>query len=155
MDGEVFDTIERLSLGGRVVVTGYVPESDLPALYNGARVFVYPSLYEGFGLPVLEAMACGTPVVTANASSTAEVVGDAALVVDPHDEAELAGALLAAANDSALRATLRSRGLARASEFSWARTARETLAVYRKAVGCSGEQDEQHESSRAQGSNTA
>jgi glycosyltransferase involved in cell wall biosynthesis len=133
-DGEVFDTIARLSLADSVVVTGHVPEADLPALYNGARVFVYPSLYEGFGLPVLEAMACGTPVVTAATSSTGEVAGDAAVTVDPRDEAALGRALVAASGDSTLRARLRQLGLSRAREFSWQRTARETLAVYRRTA---------------------
>lgn len=108
----------------------FVPEEDKPFLYNAARLFVFPSLYEGFGLPPLEAMACGTPVVCSKAASLPEVVGDAALLVDPNDPADLAQAMLAALTDESLRATLRRRGLAQAARFSWEKTARETLQVY-------------------------
>jgi len=114
---------------------GDVSEADLPALYNLATVFAFPSLYEGFGLPPLEAMACGTPVVCANTSSLPEVVGDAALTFDPLDVPALAAALAQALSDADLRAALRNRGLAQARLFSWERTARETLAVYRQAAG--------------------
>lgn len=106
---------------------GYVPDDELPALYAAASVFAYPSLYEGFGIPPLEAMACGTPVVASTAGALPEVLGDAALLVDPTDEAALADALLAAAED---RGTLRRRGLQRAAGFTWERAARETWQVY-------------------------
>lgn len=108
----------------------FVPEEDKPFLYNAARLFVFPSLYEGFGLPPLEAMACGTPVVCSKAASLPEVVGDAALLVDPNSPVDLAQAMLAALTDESLRATLRQRGLAQAARFSWEKTARETLRVF-------------------------
>jgi glycosyltransferase involved in cell wall biosynthesis len=113
---------------------GYVPDEDLPALYSGALLLAFPSLYEGFGLPVLEAMACGTPVLTSNVSATAEVADGAALLVDPRSVDALASALGRLLTDDALRADLRRRGLARAAEFSWERTARETLSVYEKVA---------------------
>jgi glycosyltransferase involved in cell wall biosynthesis len=117
-----------------IVFTGYVPPADLPALYAGAACFVFPSLYEGFGLPVLEAMACGTPVVASTASSLPEVAGDAALLVDPHDVEGLAGALRRLWGDAELRADLRERGLQRATLYSWERTARLTLDVYERVA---------------------
>jgi glycosyltransferase involved in cell wall biosynthesis len=106
---------------------GYVPDAELPSLYAAARVFAYPSLYEGFGIPPLEAMACGTPVVASTAGALPEVLGDAALLVDPYDENALAEALQAAATDDG---TLRRRGLDRARRFSWKRAAEQTWQVY-------------------------
>lgn len=128
-------TVRELRLEGSVVFTGFVPDADLPHLYAGAEFFVYPSLYEGFGLPPLEAMACGTPVITSNVSSLPEVTGDAALLVDPRSEAELAAAILRLAGDRDLCATLRERGMRRAGLFSWQRTAAETWAVYEDVMG--------------------
>jgi glycosyltransferase involved in cell wall biosynthesis len=125
--------IEALDLGDWVRFAGYVPEEDLPALYNLAGALLFPSLYEGFGLPVLEAMACGTPVVTARGTATAEIAGAAALGVDPRRSVEIAAAAAALLRDSALRDQLAGAGLARAAEFSWARAAGETLAVYEAA----------------------
>lgn len=116
---------------GEIKFIHNVPEDDLPALYAGAAVFVMPSLYEGFGLPALEAMACGAPVIASNTSSLPEVVGDAARLFDPRDANMLAALLARVLNDRALRDELRAKSLARAKEFSWERTARETLAVYR------------------------
>ncbi|MCW5848733.1 MAG: glycosyltransferase family 4 protein [Anaerolineae bacterium] len=130
----IFQRLEQLSLGGAVRYLGYVPSGDLPALYNLAEVFAFPSLYEGFGLPVIEAMACGTPVVTTDASSLAEIAGDAALTVDPLSVSELADALAAGVSEPALNARLRQRGLARARAFSWQATAQQTLAVYRQVI---------------------
>jgi glycosyltransferase involved in cell wall biosynthesis len=127
---ELHAAIERGRLGGRVQFTGYVPDADLPALYAAADLFAYPSLYEGFGLPPLEAMACGTPILTANTTSLPEVVGDAAVSVDPTDEAALAAALEELLRSPEQRAELRERGFARAARFSWQETARRTLAVY-------------------------
>jgi glycosyltransferase involved in cell wall biosynthesis len=124
------ELVRRLGLEDRVRFLGYVPDDDLPALYSGATIFAFPSLYEGFGLPVLEAMSCGTPVITSSISATAEVAGDAALVVDPRDTDALAEAIRRVARDAALRGDLRARGLERARHFSWQRTARETLFVY-------------------------
>jgi len=120
-----------LLAGGRVRMLGYVPDDDLPALYGGADAFVYPSLREGFGLPILEAMRCGTPVITSTVSSLPEVAGDAALLVDPHDPEAITGALARIAGDADLRAGLIARGLRRAEEFSWTRTAQLTLDVYK------------------------
>jgi glycosyltransferase involved in cell wall biosynthesis len=113
-----------------VLLTGYVPDQDLPALYSSATTFVWPSLYEGFGLPPLEAMACGSPVVCSNASSLPEVVGDAALLFNPENTDELRERLRYVVRDEALRRDLRARGLARAAAFSWQRTAEETVRVY-------------------------
>lgn len=127
---ETFRTVERLCLGDRVIFLGHVPEEDLPALYAAADLFVLPSLYEGFGLPVLEAMSCGTPVVCSHAASLREVAGDAARYVDPRAPEEMAQALGEVWEDEGLRAALRARGLARATHFSWRRAAEETLALY-------------------------
>ena len=126
--------IARLTRAGRVRALGYVPDDLRGPLLAGARAFVYPSLYEGFGLPPLEAMACGTPVLTSNVSALPEVMGDAALYVDPTDVSALTAALTTIWGDDALRADLRARGLARASEFTWDRTARLTLDVYRSVL---------------------
>ena len=126
---QIFRQVEELGLEGRVVFTDYVPEWDLPALLSGARLFVFPSLYEGFGLPVLETMACGTPVVCSNASSLPEVVGDAAVLVDPLDVERLAAAMERVLGDEELRAKLIERGFEQARKFSWERCARETLNV--------------------------
>jgi len=129
---ETFATVERLGLSGDVVFLGYVPEADLPALYSLARLFVFPSLYEGFGLPPLEAMACGTPVVCARTSSLPEVAGDAALLVDPLDADGLATAMQQALGDEELRARLVERGLRRAARFTWRAAAQQLLAIYER-----------------------
>jgi glycosyltransferase involved in cell wall biosynthesis len=118
----------------RVVLTGYVPDEDLAALYSGALAFVYPSLYEGFGLPPLEAMQCGVPVIASNTSSLPEVVGDAGILVHPTDEDALGGAMLHVYRDGAQRERMRERSLARAAGFSWARCARHTVDGYRAAM---------------------
>ena len=125
-----FELARRLELTEDVRFLGYVADGDLPALYSGATAFAFPSLYEGFGLPVLEAMACGTPVLTSNVSAMTEVAGDAALLVDPLDTGAIADALGRLLSDATLREELRARGLARAAEFSWERAARETLSIY-------------------------
>jgi glycosyltransferase involved in cell wall biosynthesis/GT2 family glycosyltransferase len=109
---------------------GYVSEQDLPALYSAAMVFVYPSLYEGFGLPILEAMSCGTPVITSNTSSMPEIGGDAALYINPTDVQQLTTLLLEVISDDDLRKELSWKGIERAKEFSWEKTARETLKIY-------------------------
>jgi alpha-1,3-rhamnosyl/mannosyltransferase len=112
----------------------HVAEADLPALYSGARLLVRPVLYEGFGLPPLEAMACGTPVVCSDVASLPEVVGDAAITVDPTDAEALAGAMHRVLSDRDLHEDLRRRGLDRAAGFTWERTARQTLAVYEEVL---------------------
>nr|MBC7245819.1 glycosyltransferase family 4 protein [Chloroflexota bacterium] len=131
----ILQTVAELGIGQRVIFTGYIPDEDLPALYSGADLFVFPSLYEGFGLPPLEAMACGTPVVCSNAGSLPEVVGDAALLVDPYDVEALAEAMHRVLHDPALCEELRQKGLARAQQFTWEKAALETLAVYEGVLG--------------------
>jgi len=118
------------ALGNRLVFTDWISQDDLVALYRAANVLAFPSLYEGFGLPVLEAMACGTPVVSANTSSLPEVAGDAAVLVDPTDRGAIAEAVAAVLEDGALGETLSQKGLRRAAEFTWQRTARQTYEVY-------------------------
>ncbi|MGD1992853.1 MAG: glycosyltransferase family 1 protein, partial [Anaerolineae bacterium] len=113
----------------RVQVLGFVPDADLPALYRGAALFAFPSFYEGFGLPVLEAMACGVPVVCSNVSSLPEIAGQAALLVDPHDEVALAEAVYRGLTDEDLRKELVTQGLERADGFTWERAARQLLGV--------------------------
>ena len=127
---ETLRTLEKAGVKDTVVVTGYVPENDLPALYSGALCFVYPSYFEGFGLPPLEAMKCGAPVIVGDRTSLPEVVGDAALSVDPFDIEAIAAAITRLVNNSALRHELSVRGQERARMFSWQHTARETLKVY-------------------------
>jgi glycosyltransferase involved in cell wall biosynthesis len=137
MYDRIFAQVEALGLTQRVRFTGYVPQEDLPALYGGARLFSYPSRYEGFGLPVLEAMQCGLPVVTTNVSSMPEVAGDAALLVDPDDVSGLAQAMVRLVEHPALAQELAQRGRERAGRFSWERCARETLGVYEQVAGLS------------------
>lgn len=133
--GEVFAQVESLGLGHDVEFLGWVPTEMLPALYHGAVFFVYPSLYEGFGLPPLEAMACGVPVVTSDTSALPEIVGDAGLLIPPHDVPAWADAMVELLVDADRRAALSARGLARARAFSWERAAGETLRVYHGAQG--------------------
>jgi glycosyltransferase involved in cell wall biosynthesis len=127
--------IRDLALEESVQFIDHPPEEDLVVFYNMADIFVFPSLYEGFGLPPLEAMACGTPVVCSNAASLPEVVGDAAITVDPYDVEALAQAMHRVLSNEDLRQDLSQRGLARAAGFTWERTARETVAVYKKVLG--------------------
>ncbi len=132
----LYAQVRRLGLEGRVHFTGYVPQEDLDVLLQGAQVFVLPSLYEGFGLPVLEAMASGTPVICSNVSSLPEVAGDAAILVDPQDTAQLAQALERVLDDAGLRSDLAQRGLRQAKRFAWEECARQTLEIL-EAVGAS------------------
>jgi glycosyltransferase involved in cell wall biosynthesis len=136
--GWLTEAIERraaeLGIADRVQFTGYVDDADLPALLSGALAFVFPSLYEGFGMPVLEAMACGAPVLTSTTSSLPEVVGDAALSVDPCDTKAIAAALTHLANEPNLREDLRVRGLKHVGQFSWERCAAQTLSVLSSVV---------------------
>jgi glycosyltransferase involved in cell wall biosynthesis len=117
-----------------VVALGPVSETRIHALYRGALALVYPSFYEGFGLPLVEAMATGLPVIASHAASIPEVLGGAGLLLDPNDRAAWRDAIIRVVNDEALRADLRARGLARAATFTWQRTARLTLDAYREAV---------------------
>lgn len=128
----VFQTVEELNLAEDVVFLGYVPDEDLPALYNLADVFIYPSIYEGFGIPPLEAMACGTPVVTSNTSSLPEAVGDAGLMAAPTDVAGIADAIGQILTNPTLRQDLRRRGLERARLFTWQASAEKILSIYRR-----------------------
>ena len=144
-----------MGLTGRVLFPGYVEDADLPALLSGALAFVFPSLYEGFGIPVLEAGACGVPVITSNTSSLPEVAGDAALLVDPHDVDAIAEAMSRLVTDEALRAELSRRGLANVKRFSWEKCARETLAVLLEAGGQTGNWQIAEEKSNASAGNTA
>jgi len=132
-DGLLRSTRE-LGLNGSVRFIGHVPDVELADLYSGALAFVYPSLYEGFGLPPLEAMACGAPVIASRASSLPEVVGEAGLMVDPLDVEDIAAAMVRVASDPALREAMRSAGRARARRFSWEECARRTLAVLERAA---------------------
>jgi glycosyltransferase involved in cell wall biosynthesis len=130
LHGGIFRTVEAHGLGDDVVFTGYVPLEDLPRLYAGAACFAFPSLYEGFGLPMLEAMAAGAPVVASRAGSVPEVAGDAALLVDARVPSELADAIESVLGDAVLRERLVARGRVRARGFHWETVARQTLAVY-------------------------
>jgi glycosyltransferase involved in cell wall biosynthesis len=130
----VYARVEALGIGDRVHFAGYVPEEEKTLWYNAAACFCYPSLYEGFGLPPLEAMACGIPVVTSNVSSLPEVVGDAALTVDPLDSAALCEALHRVLGHRGLRTELAARGIERARRFSWVEAARQTADIY-QSVG--------------------
>jgi len=133
--GRIMAEIEdSTDLGDRLITTGYVPDDDLAPLYSGAEMFVYPSLYEGFGLPPLEAMQCGVPVITSNTSSLPEVVGDAGRMVDPRDEDALCQAMLDIHRSQQLREALSGKSLAQAARFSWARCATQTEAAYRAVL---------------------
>lgn len=125
-----FERLHLLGLENVVTLTGYVPEADLPALINCAEVFAYPSVFEGFGLPPLEAMACGVPVICSNASSLPEVVGEGGVLLPPTETSAWKEALERLLADATLRADLRARGLIRARKFTWANAARQTLSVY-------------------------
>jgi glycosyltransferase involved in cell wall biosynthesis len=131
----LMEKIQAPRLGGRIHLPGYIADSDLPALYSLAEIFVYPSVYEGFGLPVLEAMACGAPVVTSAVSSLPEVVGDAAILVSPQNSDDLAEALRAVWGNESLRRSLSERARLRSQLFTWEQTAANTLDVYRKTAG--------------------
>ncbi|MCB0049455.1 MAG: glycosyltransferase family 4 protein, partial [Caldilinea sp.] len=131
---ETLELIDKLGIGAGVHLLGRVPDEDLHRLYVAARCHIHPAYYEGFGLPPLEAMACGTPTIVSNVSSLPEVVGDAALLVDPHDTEEMAVAMHRLLTDDDLHAELSEKGLQRARVFSWQRAAQRTLEVYRTVV---------------------
>lgn len=134
---EVYKEVRSSGLDKDVVFTGYIPKEDLLCLYNAAKAFVFPSFYEGFGLPILEAMSCGCPVVASNLSSVPEVCGDAALLTDPYNIEELADAMGRMAADAGLRGEFVKKGLERVKEFSWEKTAIQTLSVYEKTYAYS------------------
>lgn len=135
---EVFARVEKLGLEDAVIFPGYVPNEELTLWYNAAAVFAYPSLYEGFGMPVTEAQACGTPVLTSDTTSLPEAAGDAALLVDPKSSEAIAAGLRRLLGDEELRDDLRERGLAHARAFTWLHTAQDTVQVYREAAGSEG-----------------
>ena len=130
----IYKAVEDLKLSNSIIFLGYVPDDDLPQLYSAADLFIYPSLYEGFGLPPLEAMACGCPVISSNTSSLPEVVGEAGLMVNPYDADEIANAIYKGLNDEKLREKMIEKGLERAKTFSWKKCAEKTLEVY-ESVG--------------------
>jgi len=130
----IHNFIRTEGLGSRVVLLGYAPAEQLPVLYEAASVFLFPSFEEGFGLPVLEAMAHGLPVVASETSSLPEVGGDAALYVDPHDPRDMAEKIIKAVEDKGQRETMMERGLARAGIFTWRRTAQANLQVYNEVL---------------------
>jgi glycosyltransferase involved in cell wall biosynthesis len=134
LESEFVRALEDDDLAGSVLTTGFVDAKDLPALYSGAEAFVFPSFEEGFGLPVLEAMACGVPVVASAIPSIREIAGEAAVMIDPHEPGSIARGILRALNDPELHAALRSAGQVRAKKFSWKAAARATLDTYRKAM---------------------
>ncbi|MFW6113940.1 MAG: glycosyltransferase family 4 protein, partial [Actinomycetota bacterium] len=127
---DIWGTARSCGMEDRVKHVEFVPDEDLLLLYNACGLFVYPSLYEGFGLPVIEAMACGTPVACSNTTSLPEVAGDAAVYFDPKKVEEIADAIVRVSGDGELRKELKRLGMARASSFSWPRAAEETLAVF-------------------------
>jgi len=131
---DIYTLVKKLDLDDKVVFTGYVPDEDLAVLYNMAAVFVYPSLYEGFGLPVLEAMNCGTPVITSNCSSLPEVAGDAAILVDPYSTDAISAAMEKVLNDNKLERDLSVIGKDWSGKFSWAKTAESTMDIYQKII---------------------
>lgn len=132
--GDIYEKINDIRIAERVISTGYVDDEDMPYLYRGAEVFCYPSLYEGFGLPPLEAMSCGTPVVVSNTSSLPEVVGDAGIYIDPYDIESIANGIIRVLNDSTLRQDLKNRGLKQCEKFSWERAASQVIEVYREIL---------------------
>ena len=133
-DSETFRAAEQNARGNDILFTGYVPEGDLAGLYSGALCFVYPSYFEGFGLPVVEAMQCGVPVIAGNRTSLPEVVGEAGLLFDPFDTQDLVKGLARVIEDSEFRAALRAKGLQQARHFNWRKTAQLTLDVYQSVA---------------------
>ena len=132
---EIMEKIQQSPFSQDIVFTGFIDDEDLPFLYSGAEMFLYPSLYEGFGLPVLEAMACGTPVITSNLSSLPEVTGEAGILIDPLKVEEIFQAMEKLSADKELREELQKKGLERAKLFSWKRAAKETLELYKEMLG--------------------
>ncbi|MEJ2700142.1 MAG: glycosyltransferase family 1 protein, partial [Desulfuromonadales bacterium] len=135
--GDILKEIERLDLGEQVKILGYLPYAELPYLYNLARLLVFPSLFEGFGLPLVEAMACGCPVVCSDVTAIPEVIGKAGLLFDPTAEEDIAAKIWSAWNDEELRKRLVALGFQRAGLFRWEKAALQTIEVYKKALGIS------------------
>lgn len=133
----LLNEIGNPSLINSIVLTGYVVNTDLPAIYSQCKVFLYPSLRESFGIPMLEAMACGVPVITSNTSSMPEVAGDAAFIIDPYKPDEITAALQTLITDENLRTTLINKGIARAKEFTWKAMAKSVLSIYKEIASCS------------------
>jgi glycosyltransferase involved in cell wall biosynthesis len=131
----IFRRVHELGVNDAISFPGFIASDELPSWYRAATIFIYPSRFEGFGLPVLEAMACGTPVITSTESSLPEVAGDATLLVGPDDVPAMADAMARLLGEPELAAELSARGLRQAAQFSWARTARETAQVYLEALG--------------------
>ena len=131
---EIFHEVKKLNLEDRVFFPGHISEIDLPLLYSAASVFVFPSIYEGFGFPPLEAMACGTPVISSNTSSLPEIVGSAGILINPEDENELAEAVKSVLEDNVKREEMVTKGLEQAKLFSWEKCAKETLKLYDEAA---------------------
>lgn len=134
-NNNIFQTVQSSPvLKNHIIFTGYIPDHDLSAIYSGALAFVYPSLYEGFGLPPLEAMQCGTPVISSNTSSLPEVVGNAGLMINPSSRDDLCQAILNLINQNSLRKELSQKGIERSKQFSWTKCADQTIAVYKQIV---------------------
>lgn len=131
-ESSLMNHIEPLEQNGQIRVLGYVPQQALPALYGGARVFAYPSFYEGFGMPVIEAMACGTPVIASDCSSLPEVVGDSGILLNPHDSNEWKESMVEIISDDDKCEDMKAHGLERVKQFSWEETAKKTCQVYRQ-----------------------
>jgi glycosyltransferase involved in cell wall biosynthesis len=138
LEAETIRAAEKSDVRSDILLIGYVPDADLPALYSGALCFAYPSYFEGFGLPVLEAMQCGTPIIAGNRTSLPEVAADAGVLVDPFSEAEIADALRRVIKNPDYRAELRVKGLKRAAAFSWKHAAQLTLQAYERAARAAG-----------------
>jgi len=134
LESEVFRVAKQSAAANDIVFTGYVSEAELPALYSGALCFVYPSYFEGFGLPVVEAMQCGTPVIVGNRTSLPEVVGDAGILIDPFNHKDIANAIARLLSNPGARDELRELGIERAKAFNWLETARQTLQVYEQVA---------------------
>ncbi len=132
---QVFQLVEELGLNEHIIFPGYLPQKDLPLWYNASNLFVCPSHFEGFGLPVLEAMACGTPIITSNVSSLPEVAGEAGLLVDPTDTKALSQAMQSVFHNAELTRQMQEKGLAQAAKFNWRKTAAQTAQIYSRVVG--------------------
>tara|TARA_Y100000031_G_C8131825_1_gene343318 strand:- start:483 stop:911 length:429 start_codon:yes stop_codon:yes gene_type:complete len=132
---KIFEAFERSKFKKDIIIKGYVSDEELSGLYNKAQVFVYPSFYEGFGLPIIEAFSAGVPVVTSKSSSCGEIAGDSALLVDPYDHEQIGEALYCIIQDKALRENMAKKGFKRAKEFTWKKTAKEFVRLFTEIAG--------------------